>query len=544
MRGARRGGHLAWWGIPYGAPPTGARRFAPPEPADPWEGVRDCSGGRDPARQCARSSLKWSDLLDPRKQPRAVGREDCLHLDVYRPALDPGRGRREGGAAAWAALPVLVYIHGGGFKSGDPPEGDTYHFWKLAEDVGQVIVSVEYRLGPLGFLALEELRTEAGGLGNFGLQDQRLALSWVQENILAFGGDPDRVTLFGESAGAMAICAHVGSPGTKGLFARAIVQSGNCESPLVFKSPAQALGGGEALREGVGCGGLGSAEATRECMRRVPVEDLLRFPTSNHAHFPLSPILDWGPVVDGVTVERRPLDAVQQGSFNDAAEVVIGSAKNDGSVFGLALPLLSDKLGWPETMLRGLVDRIFGPAAGKAILRQFPRKGFVLGVYPQIDEIVTDYLFRCSARRFARALASRGRPAWLYEFSYAFQGSKYRALGDYHTSENKWLFGGKGSDLHLTGADAAMQAALQGYWGNFSAGGDPNGAGGRGGGVAGAQSPAKLPAWPVISETHPSIMILTQNPAAAPAAGASSAPREAACDFWDGVAPLIVHGGA
>ena len=162
------------------------------------------------------------------------------------------------------------------------------------------------------------------------------------------------------------------------------------------------------------------------------------------------------------TGERRPLDGVQQGSFNDAAEVVIGSAKNDGSVFGLALPLLSDKLGWPETMLRGLVDRIFGPPAGKAILRQVPRKGFVLGVDPQIDEIVMDYLFRCSARRFARALASRGRPAWLYEFSYAFQGSKYRALGDYHTSENKWLFGGKGSDLHLTGADAAMQAALLG----------------------------------------------------------------------------------
>ena len=176
-------------------------------------------------------------------------------------------------------------------------------------------------------------------------------------------------------------------------------------------------------------------------MRRVPVEDLLRFPTSNHAHFPLSPILDWGPVVDGVTVERRPLDAVQQGSFNDAAEVVIGSAKNDGSVFGLALPLLSDKLGWPETMLRGLVDRIFGPAAGKAILRQFPRKGFVLGVYPQIDEIVTDYLFRCSARRFARALASRGRPAWLYEFSYAFQGSKYRALGEWGARQARGLAG-------------------------------------------------------------------------------------------------------
>jgi para-nitrobenzyl esterase len=202
-------------------------------------------------------------LLDPRKKPRAVGSEDCLYLDVYRPALGPGQEPPEGGVA-WQALPVLVYIHGGGFKAGDPPEGDTYHFWKLAEDLGQVVVSLEYRLGALGFLALEELRTEAGGLGNFGLQDQQLALSWVQKNILAFGGDPDRVTIFGESAGAMSICAHVGSPRTKGLFARAIVQSGNCESPLVFAPPARALGGGQALREAVGCGGLGSAVATRE----------------------------------------------------------------------------------------------------------------------------------------------------------------------------------------------------------------------------------------------------------------------------------------
>jgi carboxylesterase type B len=277
-------------------------------------------------------------------------------------------------------------------------------------------------------------------------------------------------------------------------------------------------------------------------MRSVPVEDLVTFPTSNHAHFPLSPILDWSPVVDGVTVERRPLDAVQQGSFNDAADVIIGTAKNDGSMFAMALPLLSDKYGLPETMLREFLDRVFGPDAGKAILRQFPKESYVLGAYPQVDELITDYLFRCSARRFSRALASQGRPAWLYEFAYAFQGKKHWLLGDYHTSENKWLFGGKGSDLHLTGADAAMQAALQGYWGNFSASGDPNGAAARDDG-ADSRSPAQLPSWPPVSEAHPSIMILTQDPAAAPAAGASSAPREVACDFWDTLPPLM-HGWA
>ena len=521
VRGAQEVGHEAWWGIPYAEPPMGERRFAAPVPAAPWEGARDCS--RDAARRCLRLSLKWSEQLDPRKQATVVGQEDCLYLNIFRPssAMD---------SAGWDALPVLAYIHGGGFKSGDPPEGGTYHFWKLAEDVGQIVVSLEYRLGPMGFLALEELRSEEGGVGNYGLQDQRLALAWIQENILAFGGDPSRVTVFGESAGAMSICSHVGSPSTKGLFSGAIIQSGNCDSPLVFATADRGLAGGRALRDAVGCGSLKSESATRECMRSALVSDILHFSASNRENFPLFPIIDWAPVVDGVTVERLPLEAVQMGAFNDETDVIIGSAKNDGSMFAAALPLFAGQLRLPQTMLRDFLLRVFGADKTKAILNEFPSKG-LFGTPKQVTELITGYLFRCPARRFSRALASKGRDAWLYEFAYKFSGRKYKLLGDYHTSENKWLFGGKGKDLDLKGSDAEMQAALQGYWGTFAAAGDPN-IGARSGGEQ-----TTLPPWPAVSAEQTRFMVLTENPTIHPDVGNLHGPGDKACDFWDTLQP-------
>lgn len=208
INGVQEGGVWVYKGIPYAAPPVGELRWKEPQPAEPWKEVRPCT---EFGPACPQPSS------DDQGGFMAVGEtsEDCLYLNVWSPAETPGE-----------RLPVMVWIHGGAFRTGAGSQA-VYDGVNLAEkDV--VVVTINYRLGPLGFFAHPLLTEESpnGSSGNYGLLDQVAALEWVERNIASFGGDPDNVTVFGESAGAMSICDLMASPLAEGLFDRAIVQSG------------------------------------------------------------------------------------------------------------------------------------------------------------------------------------------------------------------------------------------------------------------------------------------------------------------------------
>jgi para-nitrobenzyl esterase len=239
VRGADAAGVRSFLGLPYAAPPTGNLRWRPPQPAAAWSGVRDATKF---GPSCPQATMG-----NPFLPPGPIS-EDCLYLNVYTPAARPGANR-----------PVLVWIHGGGLVQDG---ARNYDGTKLAAD-GTVVVTINYRLGALGFLAHPALASRPGGAaGNYGLMDQQAALRWVQRNIAQFGGDPRNVTIAGQSAGGLSVLAQMVSPGARGLFQRAIVQSGTFalnQQPL-----ATAEAAGETFAKNAGC-----QDQTAACLRAV-----------------------------------------------------------------------------------------------------------------------------------------------------------------------------------------------------------------------------------------------------------------------------------
>ena len=247
IRGASATGVNSFLGLPYAAPPTGKLRWRPPQPASSWSGVRD-------ATQFG-ASCPQSTMGNPFLPPGTIS-EDCLYLNVYTPTSHNGSG---------GGRPVLVWFHGGGLVQDG---GRNYDGTKLAAD-GAVVVTINYRLGALGFLAHPALASRPGGAaGNYGLMDQQAALRWVQRNIAWFGGDPDNVTIAGQSAGGLSVLAQMVSPGARGLFQRAIVESGTFA--LNQRSLAAAEAAGQTFATAVGC-----ADQTAACLRNVPVSALV-----------------------------------------------------------------------------------------------------------------------------------------------------------------------------------------------------------------------------------------------------------------------------
>src|SRR5215831_19176932 len=279
IRGASAAGVNSFLGLPYAAPPTGNLRWRPPQPAAAWTGVR-------PATQFG-PSCPQALTRNPFLPPGTIS-EDCLYLNVYAP---PVSGNDQGGR------PVLVWIHGGGLVQDG---ARNYDGTKLAA-AGTVVVTINYRLGALGFLAHPALASRPGGpAGNYGLMDQQAALRWVQDNIEAFGGDPGNVTIAGESAGGLSVLAHLVSPGSRGLFQKAIVESGAFalnQQPL-----AAAEAAGEAFATAAGC--PGQSAQTAACLRNLPVANLV---TPNFVEIP--------GVVDGKVLTEPIGTALAAGRF-------------------------------------------------------------------------------------------------------------------------------------------------------------------------------------------------------------------------------------
>jgi para-nitrobenzyl esterase len=447
LRGARRRGVLAFRGIPYAAPPLGRLRFRAPQPPAAWPGVRDATAPGPGAPQLGpRLGAGFARIAGP-----AASSEDCLTLDVFTPAADGAR------------RPVLVWIHGGAFVLG-AGSALAYDGSALAREGDVVVVTLNYRLGALGFLALGDLAPGAGFDANLGLRDQIAALEWVRDNAAAFGGDPANVTVFGQSAGGMSVGTLLAAPRARGFFARAIAQSGaasNCSPREV--AGRVAAGFLDAL-------GLAPHEAAR--LREAPVEALLAAQRATVMRLALSlPGLPFQPCVDGDVLPEDPLAAIAAGSAR-GVPLLLGTTRDEWNMFLLADPKARTM---DEAALHRRHERWLPPeraARAYALYRETlprasPRARW--GAYQ------THRVFTLPADRLAAAQAPHA-PTFAYLFSWSPPLVR-RRIGACHALEVPLVFGTFRHPLlrgfYLGGARATA-AELQHAWLAFARSGRPD----------------------------------------------------------------------
>ena len=437
--GPDRGAACAYLGIPYAAPPIGELRWKPPQPASPWA----------PAILSATASRQCLQISAPSVPAGvAAGTEDCLLLNIWAPR-GPSTGR----------LPVLVWLHTGAFQAASALNAAAIGE-RFAQDRRVVVVAPNYRLGPLGFLAHSALTLEDPARrtsGNYGLLDQRAALVWVRDRIAAFGGDPNNVTIAGTSAGSHSVSFHLTSPGSAGLFHRAIMQSGSAS----WRWPGAAEGEAQGLQfaQALGCDDVRSAAA---CLRSKTADQVVRALPIDQQKVVEPGAVSWGPIIDGVVVPDQPRDLYRLGTFAKVP-IVIGTNGDEGWAFvDRTFPA-----GLDATQYENVVRTELGSIAS-AVLRQYPVSAFP-SPKDALAQLTGDAEFVCEARRVAR-LVSRARvPVYLYSFAYTIDAVAPRR--SIHGLEANLLFGnnfGAPSNHVLTAADLRLFQTMSGYWGAFA----------------------------------------------------------------------------
>jgi para-nitrobenzyl esterase len=467
-------------GIPYAVPPVGALRWTPPQAYGTFP------GGTLHATQ-------FGNICPQASGNTVVGNEDCLYLNVYAPA--------SGGSN----LPVMVWIHGGGLIEGS---SNSYNPQWLVKE-GVIVVSLNYRLGYLGFFAQTAIDAEGHEAGNYGLMDQQLALTWVQNNIAAFGGNPANVTIFGQSAGGQSVYAHLASPTAAGLFSGAIAESGSYEEfqpylqyvvPLPdgesnsapYNSPTVPTG--ETLAADVGCGD----PATSACLRAIPAPYFVAFEV-----FPIFPF------VDGVLLTNTIAGAFAAGTFNHVP-VITGTAENEYNLFVAEQYDLRDNPILTSDEYTAAVEALFPAPLVPYVLSvysfaAYPTGGQALGA------AATDGAFSCPALNATQALSAYV-PTYAYEFADEnappaqadFGGLLTFPLGAYHTSELQYLFkqwDAFGFPTTLSPPQMRLSKDMLLYWTQFAKTGTPN--------VTGK------PAWPAYNtSTNLFLQLLEPKPVA------------------------------
>jgi para-nitrobenzyl esterase len=436
IQGEVDGGTRRFFRIPFAKPPLGDLRWRPPQPVEPWQGVL-------PATEMSLPCAQRDALTTP-----ASDNEDCLYLNVWTPNPAPAE-----------PLPVMVWIHGGGNTSGSTADliplgvgGLFYNGRTLAETRGVVVVTTNYRLNIFGFLSHPDLAAEEEGYpysGNQALLDQRAALEWVRDNIAVFGGDPDNVTIFGESAGSFNVCYQVASPMSRGLFHRAISESGGCTTRQ--RTLAEGEQRTDSLIAAVGCDTAVDALA---CLRSLPVATLLQ----NSDGFE--------PIVDGGFVPDQPRTLYDSGNFSKVP-YILGSNSDEGTLFLLGTPPVETE----EEYLAVLEER-FGERAD-AIAAAYPVSDFA-NPNDALARVVGDSGLVCPTYDSARRAAAGGADVYLYNFDWPVLTDILPFLRVTHGAEIAFVFG---SAEAPTPNDTAVGMTMEGYWTRFARSGDPNGNG-------------------------------------------------------------------
>lgn len=495
VRGEVLGGTYAFKGIPFAAPPVGDLRFRPPEAPKCWNGERNATAF---GARCVQHDLLGQQVL---------GQEDCLTLNVWAP-----------NDKSATPLPVMVYFHGGSNVRGSSSEmfedAPFFNGQPLVEQADVVVVTFNYRVGAFGFLAHAALSHEDshGSSGNYALLDQIAALSWVQSNIAGFRGDPKRVMVFGESAGAIDICALVASPLAKGLFSRALMQSGACVSQPLAAREAY----GEIFADAVECTGSDVAACLRE---QDPSVLLAAYPAIELEAVGLGG-LEFGPTVDGHVLTGDPLTIIGAGKHNDVP-LAIGTNADESALFQAAATVT------PDEYEQKLVDA-YSSADVAAILSVYPKPATSPAAKAQLIALDSDVKYTCPSRLAARAAAnSQTSPVFRYWFTEVVNKplSFPKGLGAFHGLELYYLFqhgqvpGFPGQPpVALERAEKQLGSDMLGYWTRFATDGDPNGGSG-----------AEWPAYDVTTDTY---LDLNETP------GSGEGIRTAECDVLDNVTPL------
>ncbi len=482
VEGLEGDGVYSYRSIPYAAPPVGALRWKAPTAPDVWT---ETLAATERPNGCVQAPFNGLPI------PGFVSSEDCLYLNVDTPT--------EG-----SDLPVMVWIHGGGFTLGEAMQADGGTAGDLiARHAGVVVVSMNYRLGQLGFLAHSELSAEgAGASGNYGLMDQTAALEWVSDNVAAFGGDPDNITIFGESAGAFSVCSHLASPRSAGLFHKAILQSGTCERPWPTLEAAENQG--DVFAEILGC--ADAPEGELACMRAKNATEVLAAlpPAPNFGFNPSEQIGgSWGPVLDGGFFNEQPADSFASGNFNQVP-TILGFTRDEARLFvwlgeiEKTDPLVVTPENY-EAQIARLVGGDMALAADAAV--EYPLGDFSDPIVA-LAEVATDVIFRCPGKQEVAKLAEHV-PAYLYQFEYPDARQQLElaiefnvldaelptyGLGAFHSADIPYVFGyspilgfdlSNGLELILNewGAgtpDQRLWESTLGYFARFAATGDPN----------------------------------------------------------------------
>lgn len=445
LRGTVAPDHRLFAGIPYAAPPLGPLRWRSPAPAVPWQGEREATRAGPRCLQDPGGDLELGRQTD----------EDCLTLNVWTPPV------------AHDKRPVMVWIHGGAFVNGS---GALYDARRLAARGDIVVVTVNYRLGTMGFLAHPSLG-EPGDVGNYGLADQQAALRWVRDNIAEFGGDPSQVTVAGESAGGMSVCDHLVAPGSAGLFRAAIIQSAPCQAQATLPVAEQRS---LAFAADLGCPDPATAAA---CLRALPADKLRK------------PVWFVGIGADDLTgpvtgTKALPVDPVRAIADGRAARVpvLIGTNRDEFTLFVAMRYLHGDRYG-PE-QYPGLLADTFGADAAQ-VGGRYPIDRY--GSDPRASvplayaAAVTDGDFACLADRMARDLAGLG-PVYAYEFNdrraptpEALQTLPF-PVGASHSLELRYLFDVGGAPP-LSPPQQTLSDEMVDYWSAFVTGGAPTASG-------------------------------------------------------------------
>jgi para-nitrobenzyl esterase len=469
IEGERRGSHERFLGIPFAAPPVGERRWRAPEPAPQWSRVR-------PAVHFAPSAPQPPSALPG----MAVGPqdEDCLYLNVYTPSADG------------APRPVMFWIHGGGFTTGSGSQA-LYDGGALAERGDVVVVTINYRLGALGYLHLP------GCDANIGQLDQIAALRWTRDNIRAFGGDPEQVTIFGESAGGMAVATLLGMPGARGLFRAAIPQSGAAHNVHTRESAARVT---SAL-----LAALGQSTPELAKLRALPAAKLIEAQTAVMAERRALGQLAFCPTVDPATLPKPPLDAVREGAAKGVA-LLVGSNRDESKLFRMGV---AESASLSEESLAKRVR-----ASLSALRAHESHAERVVETYRQartgrasvepgelLDAIESDRTFRIPAIRLAESQQPHEPRTYMYFFTWE-SPARRGTLGSCHALELPFVFGtldaptmdrfaGKGPD-----ADA-LAARMMDAWIAFARSGQP--------------SHASLPGWPAYDHAQRATLVFDRN---------------------------------
>lgn len=467
VRGEVSGDTVVFRGIPYAEPPLGNLRWRAPQPVKPRVGVLDAIKFGE---RCCQIGPPDGNLLGGTRT--FMGSEDCLTLNIWTPK-----------AKETTLRPVMFFIHGGGNVQGSAVN-PLYDGKNLTEKGGVIIVTINYRLAQFGFLAHPQLTAEDKNQtsGNYALLDQIMALDWVRDNIRNFGGDPNNITIFGESAGGVNVFCLVGSPLAAGKFQRAIVESGGFGVNVKLKDTANSPQVESAEEFGVrfvkeaGCANSADPIA---CLRSKSPQEVFKVLTGEAGvinRFDGSTV--YGPNVDGYVLKESPITAVQANRHNNVP-IMIGTNKDEATIFTMALPV-DTKAGYRKTV------KMLFPTISKDVLKQYPTSD-----YPNpraaFNAFFTDLTFVCPAR-WAGLMSAVNQPqTFVYSFTNVFDFPQAKPFGAFHGQELLFVFNNF-LNLPPTQGQRQLGETMLKYWTNFAKTGDPNG--------------ANLPNWPRHSQSN------------------------------------------